>query len=86
VAESLVRGRPCICRFAGALGEVASGGGCVDADAAGSPEIAAAMERLLGSPGEAAALAAAARARRFRTWSDYSGDLLAWMGGLRRGA
>ena len=43
VAESLARGRPCLCRMDGALGEIARGGGCVDIGAAGAPEIAAAM-------------------------------------------
>jgi hypothetical protein len=41
--------------------------------------MAGAIERLLGSPAELAALAAAARARRFRTWSDYAADLMAWL-------
>jgi glycosyltransferase involved in cell wall biosynthesis len=84
VAESLARGRPCLCRFAGALGEIARGGGCVDLGDAGPEAIAAALEGLLASPGRLAALSAEARLRRFRTWSDYSADLLAWMGSLGR--
>ncbi len=84
VAESLVRGRPCLCRMDGALGEIAAAGGCVDLGAAGAPEIAAAVGRLLSSPGELAALGSAARARRFKGWPQYAAELLAWMGTLRR--
>jgi len=86
VAESLARGKPCICRTDGALGEVARGGGCLGLGAAGAAEIAAAVARLLESPADLSSLAEAARARRFRTWDEYAGELLAWMGSLRRGA
>jgi glycosyltransferase involved in cell wall biosynthesis len=37
VAESLARGKPCLCRTEGALGEVARGGGCLSLGAAGRP-------------------------------------------------
>jgi len=86
VAESLARGKPCLCRTEGALGELARAGGCLSLGAAGAGEIAAAVARLLDSPAELASLGAAARGRRFRTWADYARDLLAWMGSLRRGA
>jgi glycosyltransferase involved in cell wall biosynthesis len=84
VAESLSRGRPCLCRMEGALGEVARGGGCVDLGGASPAEIAAAVGGLLGSPARVAALESEARARRFKTWAAYADDLLAWMGTLRR--
>ncbi len=86
VAESLARGKPCICRSAGALGEIARGGGCLGLGEAGQAEIAAAIGRLLESPAELASLGAAARGRRFKTWTEYAAELLAWMGSLRRGA
>jgi glycosyltransferase involved in cell wall biosynthesis len=84
VAESLVRGRPCLCRMDGALGEIAAGGGCADLGAAGPADIAAAIARALSSPGELAALASAARARRFKGWAQYASELAAWMGTLGR--
>ena len=86
VAESLARGKPCACRTEGALGEVARGGGCVSLESAGSAEIAAAIGRLIDSPAELAALEAAARRRRFRTWAEYAAELLDWTGSLKRGA
>ena len=86
VAESLARGKPCICRTDGALGEVARGGGCIGIGAAGPEEIAAAVARLLDSPAELVGLAEAARRRRFRTWAEYAAELLGWMGSLKRGS
>jgi glycosyltransferase involved in cell wall biosynthesis len=86
VAESLARGKPCICRTDGALGEVARGGGCMSLGAAGPAEISEAIGRLIGSPADLAALEAAARRRRFRTWAEYAAELLDWMGSLARGA
>jgi glycosyltransferase involved in cell wall biosynthesis len=86
VAESLSRGKPCLCRFAGALGEIARGGGCVDLGAAAPAEISSAIKWVLGSPRELSALCDAARARRFKNWAEYSAEILAWMAGLPRRA
>jgi glycosyltransferase involved in cell wall biosynthesis len=83
VAESLARGRPCLCRMDGALGEIARGGGCVDLGSAGAPEIAQAIRSLLASPSELASLASAARERQFGDWRQYASDLLAWMASLK---
>jgi glycosyltransferase involved in cell wall biosynthesis len=82
VAESLSRGRPCICSGRGALGEIARGGGCLALDGVGAADIASAIGRLLGSPSELSVLAQAARSRRFPTWSDYAGRLAGWMASL----
>lgn len=82
VLESLAHGKPCICSARGALGESAGGGGCIALAAVATADLAGAIERLLGSPAELTALAAAARARPFRTWLDYAEDLTNWMQGL----
>ncbi len=84
VAESLSRGKACACRMTGALGEIAAGGGCADIGAAGAPEIAAVIERLLGAPAELASLERAARGRSFRTWAAYTAELMDWMASLGR--
>jgi len=84
VAESLARGRPCVCRITGALGEVASGGGCVSIGAATAAEISEAIGHLLDSPADRERLEREGRARHFKTWSAYAAELLAWMGSLRR--
>jgi glycosyltransferase involved in cell wall biosynthesis len=82
VAESLARGKPCICSSRGALGETARGGGCFALGGLGAPEIASAIGRLVESPADLSALTAAARARRFASWSDYAKQLTGWMATL----
>ncbi len=84
VLESLARGKPCICSGRGALGEAARDGGCLTLDRMDDPAaLAAAMDRLLTNPAESANLTAAARARTFRTWPQYAGELKEWMRTLR---
>jgi glycosyltransferase involved in cell wall biosynthesis len=78
VLESVAHGRPCICSARRALGEAARDGGCVALERVDASSLAAAIVRLLESPAEIETLASAARARRFRSWSDYVSDLQAW--------
>lgn len=84
VMESLQHGKPCLCSGRGALGESARGGGCVALDSVDASSLADAMRRWLRSPAELAALAAVARARKFRTWTDYARELTTWMATLPR--
>jgi glycosyltransferase involved in cell wall biosynthesis len=84
VIESLAHGKPCICSARGALGESARAGGCVALEAVDAPSLAGAIASLLASPENISALAAAARARKFRTWADYAAELSAWSRGLKR--
>lgn len=84
VIESVAHGKPCICSARGALGEAAAGGGCVALDRVDAAALAAEIARLVRAPAERAALAAAARARRLRTWADYAAELTAWMAALPR--
>lgn len=83
VLESLQHGRPCICSGTGALGEAARGGGALTLDRVDAPAIAEAMRRMLVAPALVGELAAQARAREFRSWHDYTNDLLDWMESLR---
>ena len=85
VIESLAHAKPCVCSARGALGESARGGGCVMLDRVDAAAIADAIERLLARPDEVAALAAQARARRFKTWNEYAGELTEWLRTLPRG-
>ena len=84
VIESLAHGKPCVCSARGALGESARGGGCLALDTVDAAGLAAALARLLAAPDEVAALAAAARARTFRSWPDYAAALTAWTRTLPR--
>lgn len=82
VLESLRHGRPCVCSGAGALGESAREGGCVLLEEMNAGSLAAAVGALLHEPARVAALAAAARRRVFRSWTDYAAELGAWLNTL----
>lgn len=84
VLESLQHGKPCLCSARGALGESARDGGCMTLDTMDAAALVGALRRLLGNPRELDALTAAARRRKFRSWSGYADDLTAWMKSLRR--
>ena len=84
VLESVGHGKPCLCSARGALGESARGGGCVALETLDAPALALAIARLLESPAELQQLSAAARARTFKTWSQYAAELTGWMRTLRR--
>lgn len=84
VLESLARGKPCVCLGHGALGESARGGGCLALPDVTAPTLAGAIRELLTAPATLQHLEAEARARCFRTWADYTDDLLGWMGTLTR--
>jgi len=82
VAESLVRGKPCVCLGSGALGEIAAGGGCLTVPYPSPEALAEACARLLQDPAELAALTAAARRREFPSPADHARRLAEWMGTL----
>jgi len=76
IAESLVHGKPCICGSNGALGEVARSGGCLIVDQTKSDMLADAIKTLLSDRKLYLRLSEEARARKFRSWSDYIDKLL----------
>ncbi len=84
VLESLAQGRPCVCPGQGALGEAAAGGGCRLLETADVAALTAAIGELLGDAALRERLAAAARGRRFKPWSDYIGELTGWAETLPR--
>ena len=84
VIESLARGKPCICSARGALGEISRGGGCVPLEKLEAAHIAAAITLLLNSPEKRRTLAIEAGRRSFKSWADYSRELLAWMQSVSR--
>ena len=75
IAESLLYGKPCICGGNGALGEVARGGGCLIVDQKSADALAEGIKTLLNKE-VYLRLYAEARARKFRSWSDYTEKLL----------
>ncbi len=76
IAESLRHGKPVVCGDNGALGEVARGGGCLIVDQTSEEALAAGMRKLLSDEETYSRLRSEARARTFRSWSDYIDNLL----------
>ena len=76
IVESLAHGKPCVCGGNGALGEVAGGGGCLIVDQTSEDALAAGIQKLLTEPDTYERLSAEARARKFRSWSDYTQKLV----------
>jgi glycosyltransferase involved in cell wall biosynthesis len=76
ILESLWHGRPCVCGSNGALGEVTSGGGCLNVDQTDPVALAAAMERLLVEPAFLRRLSDEAAIRPLATWEAYADRLL----------
>lgn len=76
IVESLQHGKPCICGGNGALGEVARGGGCLMVDQTNEDSLADGMKKLLTDQTVYMQLCAEARARKFRSWADYTERLL----------
>jgi glycosyltransferase involved in cell wall biosynthesis len=77
ILESLWHGHPVICGSNGALGEVSAGGGCLHVDQNDPGDLARGIKMLLDDQDVYSRLQAESRERRFRTWGDYSADLLA---------
>jgi glycosyltransferase involved in cell wall biosynthesis len=76
IAESLWHGKPCVCGGNGALGEVARGGGCLIVDQTSAEAVAEGIKTLLSDRQLHSRLSNEARARIFRTWSDYISNLM----------
>ncbi len=83
IVESLVHGKPCICGGNGALGEVARGGGCLIVDQTSAGALAEGIKMLLLDQQLYSRLSNEARARKFRSWSDYIDKFLGHLDLLR---
>jgi glycosyltransferase involved in cell wall biosynthesis len=79
IAESLWHGKPCICGGNGALGEVARGGGCLIVDQTSTAALANGIKNLLLDQQLYVRLSDEARARKFRSWSDYIDKFLGYL-------
>lgn len=79
IVESLLHGKPVVCGGNGALGEVARGGGCLIVDQTNDDALADGIKTLLQNRQLYARLCEEARARRFRSWSDYIEKFLSYL-------
>jgi len=76
VAEALQHSKPCLCSNAGALGELAAGGGCLAVNTADWRQLCQAMERLISEPELRRELSRQARLRPQRSWRLYAKQLI----------
>jgi glycosyltransferase involved in cell wall biosynthesis len=76
IAESIAHGKPCVCGGNGALGEIARGGGCFIVDQTREEALAEGIKKLLTDETTYGLLCSEARAKKFRTWADYTDKLL----------
>jgi glycosyltransferase involved in cell wall biosynthesis len=76
IAESLWYGKPCICRDAGAMAEVADGGGCLTVDTTDPHALSKAILFLADDKESRARLVEAAVSRHLKTWSEYAYEIL----------
>ena len=76
IAESLWHGKPVVCGGNGALGEIARDGGCLIVDQTNEQSLAAGIAKLLTDDATYRRMSDQARARTFRSWSDYLENLL----------
>ena len=83
ILESLWHGKPCVCGGNGALAEATVGGGCLVVDQTTRGAIASGIEKLLTDQETYQRLCREARARTFRSWSDYIDRLLGHLQMLR---
>ena len=79
IMESLWYGKPCVCGGNGALGETARGGGCLMVDQTSDDSLADGIKGLLLDRPLYLRLCQEARGRQFRSWSDYTDKLLAYV-------
>lgn len=76
ILESLWYAKPCICADFGAMGEVASGGGCYQIDTHKISDIENAITQLTLHPGLHHRLALEASRRQISSWNDYTQDVI----------
>ncbi len=77
ILESLWNARPCICRNASSMMEIAeNGGGCLMVDTSDIDEFALAIERLIVDEELRLKLAQEAVSRPFKKWRDYAEEIV----------
>ena len=72
ILESIAHGKPCICGSNGAIGEVSSGGGCLNVDQNDPHSLAMGMRRLLENENLLGRLRKEALDRDLGSWDDYA--------------
>lgn len=76
IAESLWRGRPCLCSGIGSMHEIAEKGGCLEIDPFSSESIANGVIEMMRNPDLFKELQWEIVQRKFKTWENYSNEVL----------
>jgi glycosyltransferase involved in cell wall biosynthesis len=76
VAESLWRGKPCLCSGEGSIAEIARGGGCLEVDPRSLDEIEAGFETLATDHSRYSELMQEIATRRMKSWKEYADEII----------
>jgi glycosyltransferase involved in cell wall biosynthesis len=76
IAESLWRGKPCICSNLGSMLEIARDGGCYVVDPLSATDLERAIEAFAGNPSLRRRLAEECITRPLKSWTTYSSEVL----------
>ena len=76
VAESLWRGKPCLCSGEGSIAEIARGGGCLQVDPRNLDQIEAGFETLATDSSRFSELTHEIATRRMKSWKEYADEIL----------
>ena len=75
-AESLWRGKPCLCSREGSIAEIAQGGGCLQVDPRSLDEIEAGFETLATDFSRYDELLQQIATRRMKSWKEYADEIV----------
>ena len=76
IAESLWRGKPCLCSGVGSMKEIADKGGCLEIDPMSEESIASGLIRMMNDRGLREQLSKELKSREFKTWQKYAEEIL----------
>jgi glycosyltransferase involved in cell wall biosynthesis len=76
VAESLWRGKPCLCSGEGSIAEIAQGGGCLEVDPRNLDQIEAGLETLATDSSRYSELTHEIATRRMKSWKEYADEII----------
>lgn len=79
IAESLWRGKPCLCSGVGSMKEIAEKGGCLEIDPMRKESIADGLIRMMCDRDLQARLLQELKLREFKTWKKYSEEILGFL-------
>lgn len=76
IAESLWRGKPCLCSSVGSMKEIAEKGGCLEIDPMMEERIAEGVIRMMSDPEHRLRLLKELKLREFKSWEQYAAEIL----------